>query len=178
MDYDEQSRLRSGSIQFARDDPFYSFGLGRESVEPPVDHGIHDQLNDYLPFPSSGGGGGGGASLPPLNGYLTAADKLKVQSGTVDGVEVTAAGGGALDDAEFTVASGDRLWLKVTLAAANGAVSTAEVVTTDPGADTATVGSRLILQVTGTTGSLSVANYLGGSQDHDSCGADHSFILS
>ena len=121
---------------------------------------------------------GGGGQTPPLNAYKTGADTIKMQPGTVDGVLVTSAGGGALDAADFTVTDGYRLWLKVTLDVEGGTVQTAVMVSSDPDADTATVGSRLAVLCSITAGVLTITNYLSGSQDHDSCGSNHSFLLT
>jgi len=121
---------------------------------------------------------GGGGQTPPLNAYKTGADTIKMQPGTVDGVLVTSAGGGALDAADFTVTDGYRLWLKVTLDVEGGTVQTAVMGSSDPDADTATVGSRLAVLCSITAGVLTITNYLSGSQDHDSCGSNHSFLLT
>ncbi|MEO0510542.1 MAG: hypothetical protein AAF065_11860 [Verrucomicrobiota bacterium] len=122
---------------------------------------------------------GGTSEAKPLNGFLTGASTMKVNPGTVDGVIVTASGGGSLADTEVAVAAGYQLYLKVTLIEEGGAVQTAEMVSANPGTDTELIGSRLALDVVDIGGGkLRIDNYLAGSQDHDSCGDDHSFLLS
>lgn len=125
------------------------------------------------------GGGGSVSSTPQLNAYKTGDDTIRVRPGTVDGVVVTALAGGALDSADVSVAVGYKLWLKVTLVAPNGAISTAVMQNTDPGPMTNTMGHRLAVEIISDgSGGWRIQNYLSGSQDHDSCGSDHSFILS
>jgi len=140
--------------------------------------GSAQNLPTRSPNTTTADDGGSGAVAAPLQAYKTGTDTIKVKPGTVDGIVVTAAGGAALDAADVTVTDGYQLWLVVTLAAEGGAVATAIMQNSDPGADTATQGSRLAVQIAITGGVMAITNYLSGSQDHDSCGTDHSFILS
>lgn len=123
-------------------------------------------------------GGDGGTQPAPLQAYATGADTIKVKPGTADGVVVTASGGGALDAADVTVTDGYQLWLKVTLNEEGGTVTAAVMQNTDPGSDTETQASRLAVAIAIADGVMTINNYLSGSQDHDSCGTSHSFILS
>lgn len=139
-------------------------GAGRLQTDKPS-----ADLPTRAPATVTAGGGGGGAT-PPLNAYKTGDGILKVQPGSVKGVEATGT------DLDVSVVDGDRAWVKATLDVA-GTVTAVAITAVDPGADTATQTSRLIYIISGSGAAMVINNLLGGSQNIDSCGADHSWNL-
>jgi len=133
--------------------------------------GSGQDLPTRSPNTTTADDGGGAAETRPLNAYKSSTGKLKVEPGTVAGQSVTGT------NLEVSYAIGNKAWVKLTRNS-SGVATAAAMTAVDPGADSATQASQLVYEIQD-DGSANpvIKNMLSGSQNVDSCGADHSWNL-
>jgi len=137
---------------------------------------IKINVRDF-PKQKAGGGGGGGETIFPFQIVQIDATTIAIRKGTVSNI-VPTIGGTPLDDDytlnTITVSAATTFWLDATLA--SEIVTAVAIVTSDPGADTATQAKQTLGSLTWDSGAIdAISSNLGGSQNVDSCGAFHSW---
>lgn len=150
-------------------------GLQRDSQRDSED-GQED-----LSIGAPSGGGGGGPLATPLLMVQIDATTIAFHYGTVNSIVPTISGTPLDPDVSLntiTVSANNTYWLDATLV--SGAITAVAIVSSNPGADTATQTKQVIGSVTWDGGGVAidaVASNLTGSQNVDSCGATHSWNL-
>jgi hypothetical protein len=105
-------------------------------------------------------------------------DTIAIRKGTVSTIVPTIGGTPLNDDYTLNtinVSGATTFWLNATVNASE-VVTAVSIVTSDPGADTATRTKQVLGSLTWDSGAIDViSSNLGGSQNVDSCGASHSW---
>jgi hypothetical protein len=130
-----------------------------------------------MEFDSDKATGGGTTPSFPFEIVPIDATTIAIRKGTVSNI-VPTIGGTPLDDDytqnTITVNAATTFWLDATLA--SEVVTAVAIVTSDPGADTATQAKQTLGSLTWDSGAIdAISSNLGGSQNVDSCGAFHSW---
>jgi len=113
--------------------------------------------------------GGGESQKRPLNAYKSSTGKLKVEPGTVASQSVTGT------NLEVSYAIGNKAWVTLTR---NSSGDAAAMTAIYPGVDSTTQASQLVYEIRDDgSGNPAIKNMLNGSQNVDSCGANHSWNL-